>query len=207
MLAERIRIARDFHDTVAQSLSAVISQLDAADSLSKEQPQKSNQYLLRARDMAANSLVEARRALWRLRSESLNASGIVGALQQIISKTEASTKVRLEVHGSQSSLHPELEETLLRIGQEALNNALQHADAESIRLDLSFEPSFVHLKIEDDGSGYDIPSIRLEKSGHYGLKGMQERAERLNGSLEVISQPGNGTTVSVSIPLHQKPPR
>jgi signal transduction histidine kinase len=174
--------------------------LDAADSIFQKQPEKSKHYFLRARELAAGSLEEARQTLWHLRNEPPNSPGIVASLQQLVAKTESTAQLKFDVHGLQVPLKTEIEENVLRIAQEALNNAMKYSKAEWIRIDLSFERHAVRLKVEDNGSGFIQDPDAFSQTNHFGLKGMQERAAQLGGSLQVQSEPGKGTTVSFSIP-------
>ncbi|RAY12741.1 sensor histidine kinase [Actinomadura craniellae] len=179
--AERRRLAAEIHDTLAQGLTGIITQLQAADD---------SEHVRRATALARESLREARRSVQDLAPTHLEHDTLPAALEKI-----AGGRAHLTVTGAVEPLHGELEATLLRIAQEALANATRHAHAHRIGVTLSYMDDEVTLDIRDDGRGFTRPS-----SG-FGLTAMRERAERVAGTLEIESEPGGGTAVSARVPL------
>ncbi|NEA24889.1 sensor histidine kinase [Actinomadura bangladeshensis] len=178
---ERRRLAAEIHDTIAQGLTGIITQLQAAED---------SEHVRRATDLARESLREARRSVRALAPTHLEDDTLPEALKKI-----TGDGVDLTVTGTVEPLHGELEATLLRIAQEALANATRHAHADRIGVTLSYMDDEVTLDVRDDGRGFTGPSAG------FGLIGMRERAERVAGSLEVESEPGRGTAVSARVPL------
>ncbi|HEX7360646.1 MAG TPA: two-component regulator propeller domain-containing protein [Bryobacteraceae bacterium] len=202
VLAERNRIAREIHDTLAQGFIGVSVHLEVAASILPATAQKAREQLETARELVRDSIAEARRSIWQLRSapaaeESL-ASRLSGFIQQAAAK--ASSKLEFRVSGTHRPLPPKIERELLKIGEEAVVNAIRHADAKSIKVDLIFEPKRVKMTIADDGRGFagndSVPD------GHFGLQGMRERAEQIDAELLVTSAPGEGTHISVEAAIH-----
>ncbi|MFI6520912.1 sensor histidine kinase [Spirillospora sp. NPDC050679] len=178
---ERRRLAAEIHDTIAQGLTGIITQLQAAEE---------NEHVRRATDLARESLREARRSVRDLAPTHLEHDTLPTALKKI-----TDGRAHLTVTGTAEPLHDELEAALLRIAQEALANAARHAHAERVGVTLSYMDDEVTLDIRDDGRGFDRPS------GGFGLTAMRERAERVAGTLEIESEPGRGTAVSARVPL------
>ena len=112
-----------------------------------------------------------------------------------------SAAVEVQITGSHPNLPEDVEQNVLRIAQEAVTNALKHATARTVWVDLYLDPQTLQLAIRDDGRGFDPSGVFVLLGGHFGLLGMRERAERLGGNLEVSSEPGAGTEVRVSVPL------
>jgi ligand-binding sensor domain-containing protein/signal transduction histidine kinase len=217
VLRERGRIAREIHDTLAQGFVGVSVQLELVARLlagSREAAPKSTmepvvEQLDQARALVRASLAEARTSIWDLRS------GAVGAPDQSIDQPEdlpsrlrrsctriaggSSTKVYLQVKGTYRPVSPRIEEELLRIGQEAVANAVRHAAASRIDVQLIYEAVRVSLRVEDDGRGFTPGTDGPE--GHYGIRGMQERAVEIDAALSLESTVGEGTRVSVEAPL------
>ncbi|MDX2008151.1 MAG: sensor histidine kinase [Meiothermus sp.] len=197
VLEERQRLAREIHDTLAQDFASVVVQLEAAEAAqSAEQPHM--RYLEQARAVARDGLSEARRMVWALRPEILENSSLGSALERFLKRwgEENHVKASLTLTGDPSLLSPELEVGLLRITQEALSNVRKHARARQVNVTLSYLDDMVLLDIQDDGLGLQPPS-----SGSFGLRSMRERIEALGGSFALESEPGQGTTVAVGLPL------
>jgi signal transduction histidine kinase len=153
--------------------------------------------------MARHSLTEARRSVMDLRASMLEGQNLGAALQAGAKAWTAGTGVETEVAvaGPENPLPDEVEHNLLRIGQEAVTNALKHAAASKIRIQLTREARSVSLRIEDNGRGFDQRDAFSPLTGHFGVLGMRERAERLGGSMRLTSSPGEGTAVEVTAPL------
>lgn len=200
ILKERTRMARDIHDTLAQGFTGVIVQMEAAEEALLDDDQKhAVGHVRRARDLARNSLGEARRSVHALRPQVLENSAFVDALQAIVKNTAAGTALRTEfrITGEPRALSPAVEENLLHIGQEALTNALRHAHATRFDTRISFDSEAVYLELRDNGDGFDVDGIN---GGGIGLIGMKERADQIGATVKVTSEPGKGTKITAVSP-------
>lgn len=200
VVAERNRMARDIHDTLAQGFTGVIVQLEAAsDARSRGLANEADHHVERARELARESLSEARRSVRALRPKELEDKELSEALEAMIRKMTAGTPVAAEFSliGDPSKLPPAWEENLMRIVQEVLTNALRHARAERFRAQLEFEAEKVHLLLEDDGRGFDP----ARKHDGLGLLGIGERVAAMAGTMKLRTHPGAGMNVSIVLPL------
>ena len=200
VVAERNRMARDIHDTLAQGFTGVILQLEAAEEATSQRlGAKAGEHLRRASELAREGLREARRSVWALRPQTLEEKDLCEALRGLIQKLTAGTPVRAEfiVQGQSRELPLEWEENLLRIGQEVLTNALRHAQASQFNAQLAFDDGEVRLNLRDNGSGFD-PASRHDG---FGLQGMRERVEGMGGRLSIQSAKGEGTAISIVLPI------
>ncbi|MFE3515591.1 sensor histidine kinase [Streptomyces sp. NPDC059166] len=199
---ERRRLAAEIHDTLAQGLTGIIAQLQAA--VSAADAVQSREHLDQAAGLARHSLGEARRSVHDLVPAALVEDGLPEALDKAVTEWARRTGVRAEfiVTGTVEPLHDEVGATLLRIAGEALANAARHADAERAGVTLSYMGDEITLDIRDDGRGFD-PAAQPTRTGGggFGLVGMRARAERIAGTVEVESEPGTGTAVSARVPL------
>lgn len=201
---ERNRIARDIHDTLAQGFTGIIVQLEAAEDASRRGlGGEAEQHLITARNLARESLSEARRSVQALRPRSLEAGGITHALRALFGTLTEGTALlsEFQVLGGPRTLPPEWEENLFRIAQECLTNVLRHARASRFVATISFAPDEVWLQFADDGRGFDPAA----KSEGYGLLGMRERVGAMGGRMEVRSTAGHGTTLWIHLPLAMLP--
>ena len=201
VLAERNRISRDIHDTLSQNLAGIALQLDAVHMYLPDVQSDLRERLDEACNLTRYSLAEARRAIADLRSDELECPELAAALPEIAQRLAAALQTRIEVIGAPRKLNPAMERNLLRIFQEALTNTVKHADARRIEVQLNFAPHSLALRVSDDGRGFDPESLNPAGSGHYGLIGMRERAERIGGHLTLNSRPGEGTELLVEVPL------
>jgi signal transduction histidine kinase/FixJ family two-component response regulator len=195
LLEERTRMARDIHDTLAQGFTGVIIQLDTSvEALRDEEPEEAAKHIGRARELARESLTEARRSVHALRPQALEKATFADALRAIITNTTAGTSLRsdFQLKGEPRELRPAVEENLLHIGQEALSNALKHACATKFRARLSFDSDAVRLELRDNGRGFVVDCAN---GGGIGLIGMRERAEQIGATLAVTSKPARGTKI------------
>ena len=195
ILKERTRMARDIHDTLAQGFTGVIVQMEAAEeALLEEDSEHAIGHVHRARELARESLREARRSVHALRPQALEKAPFADALEAIIKNTAAGTALRTEfrITGKPRELAPLVEENLLHIGQEALTNSLKHAHATKFQAQLSFNPDAVYLELQDNGDGFNVGN---SNGGGFGLIGMKERAEQIGATVEVSSKPGAGTSI------------
>ncbi|MFI9326622.1 sensor histidine kinase [Kitasatospora sp. NPDC052868] len=199
---ERRRLAAEIHDTIAQGLAGIVTQLQAAADSST--PATARDHVGRAAALARQSLGEARRSVQDLGPAPLQHEALPEALRTIVAAWSESTGVRADftVTGPVEPLHHEIEAALLRIAQEALANAGRHAHATRVGVTLSYFDEEVNLDVRDDGRGFDPlhPPARGAHGG-FGLDGMRARAERVAGAVEVESEPGTGTAVSARVPL------
>ena len=198
VLEERARMARDVHDTLAQGFTGIILNLEAAEEACVDLPKEARDRIARARDVARSSLEEARRSVLALSSSSPVRGDLADSIREFVARYSSSTKTRVNfsVQGIPRHLDPAVKVNLLRIAQQATDNALKHSRASAIRIELAFDETTVQLTITDDGQGFD-----LKKAGRSsGLTSMRERAKEIGGKCELKSQPGKGTRVSVKIP-------
>jgi signal transduction histidine kinase len=201
VLADRGRIARDLHDTLAQSVVGISAQLQAIKALLKSAPAAAGEHLDLAVEMVRHTLVEVRRSVWDIRSQALEKADLASALSETAKQLSAAAPIRFQVTGTPRPIPKAIENHLLHIGQEALSNAIKHADATSIEVDLTFEVLRVVLGVKDDGHGFDSQRPFGEQEGHFGLIGMRERVKKLGGQLSIRSAPGRGTEVVAAVPV------
>ncbi len=202
VLEERNRIARELHDTLEQELAGITMQLDLAADCFQQAPGVAQHALETARDMSRHSMVEARRSVWDLRCQLLENGDLVSALTQIVEPLvpREQTKADFKIQGSPIRLPAPVEMNLLRIGQEAVANAVKHGRARHVSIELRFAPASVCLRVSDDGDGF--PAGQPSPTGHFGLLDMRERAQSMGSHLRVESEPGQGTCIAVEVPLH-----
>jgi signal transduction histidine kinase len=196
---ERNRLARELHDTLAHSLSAVTVQLEAVQSLWEVNSAEARRILEQALRATRTGLTEARRALQALRASPLEDLGLALAIRDLAKSVaaRANLELDLEVGDHLENLSLEVEQCIFRVAQEALTNVARHADARSLRVALKRENGLLTLTVADDGRGFD--SVAVE-GARYGLKGLRERAEIFGGRLEVGSQLEHGTKVKLVLP-------
>lgn len=201
VLEERNRIARELHDNLEQELAGITMQLDLASDCFQQAPRIARQALEAARDMSRHSMVEARRSVWDLRCQLLEDGDLVSAIAQIVEPLikRDGVKVDVKIQGAPVRLPGQIEMNLLRIGQEAVANAVRHGSARQIEIQLHYASASVTLTVTDDGSGFS--ANQSPPSGHFGLLDMSERAQSMGSHLQVESQPGHGTRVEVNIPV------
>ncbi|WP_435973323.1 sensor histidine kinase [Streptomyces sp. Qhu_M48] len=207
-LAERERLAREIHDTLAQGLSSIQLLLRAAErTLPPGSPAVG--HIERARQAAQDNLAEARRFVRALSPPDLEHGSLAAALERLCEPGAGSgpyspgggPRVRFSVSGTPVELPTPYEVALLRIAQSALANTVRHAAASRAEITLSFMDASVTLDVVDDGAGFEPGSVRPSSDGGFGLPAMRSRAESLGGTFTVESAPGQGTAVAVSLPL------
>jgi len=203
VLAERNRIAREIHDNLAQDILGISVQLELVARLMPAAAETAKGHLDRARMLVRNSMTEARRYVWDLRSQELQKKDLPAALRDTTKRLTAQSNIEtvVEVAGLTRPLPVEVESNLLRIGQEAINNAVKHARANRIEVGLNFDTHNVRLSVRDNGRGFDQSEQIAD--GHFGLLGMRERAEQLGGVLSIDSAPERGTQIAVEVPLNE----
>ena len=202
---ERQRMAREIHDTLAQGLTGIVTQLQAAEQAARA-PDRSR-HLHAAMQLARDSLTEARRSVHELRPQPLETARLGEALTEVAERWSALNGVPAPVTttGEPRPLPPDVEVTLLRTAQEALANVAKHAGATRVGLTLSFMDDDVALDVRDDGAGFDPAGLRTTAEGGFGLTAMRQRVEGLAGMLEIESEPGAGTAISACIPAVAEP--
>jgi len=199
VLEERNRLARELHDSVTQSLYSVTLFAEAARRQSESgEWERVTDYLGQLGETSQQALKEMRLLVYELLPLDLENEGLIGALQQRLDAVEgrAGVEARLIVEG-EISLRPDLEACLYRVALEALNNSLKHAAATKITVRVAADSERVSLSIEDDGKGFDQQA--LPDRGGMGLTSMLERTNEVGGTLEILSEPGKGTTVRVTV--------
>jgi signal transduction histidine kinase len=202
VLDERQRLAGEIHDVLAQGLTGIVTQLEAADAAG-DRPADRHRHLDQAKQLARDSLTEARRSVQALSPRPLAAAALPAALAEVVDAWSNINGVTAELitTGTAQPLLPEIETTLLRTAQEALANVAKHADASRVALTLSYMEDLVSLDVRDDGTGFDPSVPRTERyEGGFGLAAMRERVLRIAGTLEVESEPGGGTAISACVP-------
>ncbi|MEU8260797.1 sensor histidine kinase [Micromonospora sp. NPDC048999] len=204
VLDERQRMAREIHDTLAQGLTGIITQLEAAEQ-SRDRSADWRRHVDNALALARESLTEARRSVRAVRPEPLETARLPDVLAELTERWSALNGVRGEMSttGDPCPLHPEVEVTLLRAAQEALANVARHAEASRVGLTLSYMADVVTLDVRDDGVGFDVAAqsgTPQRPDGGYGLTAMRQRVARVGGRLAVESELGEGTALSASVP-------
>ncbi|HEY9829396.1 MAG TPA: response regulator [Stenomitos sp.] len=199
ILAERNRIARDIHDTLAQVLTGVVVHMEAAKVVVPEES-KARTHVMQAHNLARDGLAEARRSVWALRPQVLEQGNLSQALESLVHGLTAGTPIKGQctIEETRYPLPSDVEINLLRIAQEAFVNALKHAHANAVQVELTFGSQAVSLCVRDDGRGFN-PELLRGKG--FGLVGMRERIQSLGGQLTIASQPGQGTEVIAVVPL------
>jgi signal transduction histidine kinase len=206
VLDERQRMAREIHDTLAQGLTGIVTQLQAAEQAAAD-PDGWRRHVAAATDLARESLSEARRSVHALRPEPLRTARLGDALAGVADRWSAlhGVAVLVTTTGTARPLRPEAEVALLRTAQEALANVAKHARATRVGLTLSYMEHEVALDVRDDGRGFDPDRIGADRgpdmAGGFGLVAMRQRIEGLSGVLQVESEPGGGTGISACVPL------
>jgi signal transduction histidine kinase len=196
---DRTRIARELHDTLEQELTGIAVQLDAVSDRLPESPPAAASALATARALLRHTRTEARRSVWDLRAALLDEGDLAAALRATARHLDGGPEIRVEILGEPRRLAGAVENNLLRIGTEAMTNAVKHARARRIDVRLEFAAAEVALEVRDDGCGFDASRSTTLAAGHFGWLGIRERAERIGGTLEVGSAPGAGTRVAVRV--------
>ena len=203
ILGERMRLSRELHDTLLQSLVGVALQFDAVATDVESSSVTTKKQFLRMRKQVEEYIREARQSIWDLRSPRLERRDLVAALRDVGQHaTEGhSITFALDVAGEPRRCSQKVEEQLLRIGQEAVTNAVRHARATRIQMELHYDEGSVSLRVIDNGCGFDHREVVNDDPQHYGLMSMRERAEEVGGQLEVMSEAMRGTQISAVVPL------
>jgi signal transduction histidine kinase len=201
VLVERTRIAREIHDNLAQELLGISVQLEVVARTMPPGAEVAKSHLDRVRLLIRHGIAEARRYVWDLRSQALDNSDLPTALKETAQRltAERNVEAQVQVGGVFRQLPRPVEDNLLRIAQEAINNALAHANPEHVVVNLTFDINRVQLSVRDDGRGFD-PAV-VNQNGHFGLVGMRERAQRIGGTFKIVSSAETGTEVLIEVPI------
>jgi len=204
-VAERTRIARDLHDTLLQSFHGLLLRFQTAFNLLPDRPAESKQVLASAIDQAAEAITEGRDAVQGLRTSATETNDLVDSLralgEDLANENGNGASLHIEVQGTPRALHPIVRDEVFRISGEALRNAFRHAAAKQIEVELRYDERQLRVRVRDDGKGIDPEVLRAEgREGHFGLRGMRERARLAGGKLTVWSGLDAGTEVELNIP-------
>lgn len=212
VLAERERLAREIHDTLAQGLSSIQLLLRAAERALPQRPGTALGHVRQARTAAVDNLAEARRFVRALSPPDLEAGSLPAALERLCATTARTSglAVHCQVSGAPTALPTPHEVALLRIAQSALANTVAHAAADRVELTLSYMDTEVALDVVDDGAGFvpaevPAPGSAAASGTGFGLAAMRARARALQGTLAVESTPGEGTAIAVTLPCPAAP--
>jgi len=202
VLGERVRVSREIHDTLLQSLVGVALQLDAL-SEGAEPKGFMKEALARTRREVEEYIRETRQSIWKLRSPKLERGDLAAALRQTGERATSGTPVQftLTTTGHAQDVETDLEQQLLRIGEQAVLNSVRHANASQVHLKLHYADDAVSLRVSDNGRGFDAADVAEHQGEHYGLIGMKERTQQAGGKLSITTHPGGGTAVEVVIPV------
>jgi len=205
---ERKRVARELHDEFAQTLTALIMSLEAAEAAIPPDLDAVRQHLMRTKKLTAQTLNETRQLIVELRPTLLDDLGLLPAIRWYARLVLEPRHIRTQIHvrGEQRRLKPELETVLFRIAQESLSNVARHAGATKAEISLLYKPDEILLEVADNGQGFDA-SVVLDPDDptrSLGIRGIQERVFLAGGKLDIDSGPGKGTTIRVVIPAAMK---
>jgi signal transduction histidine kinase/ligand-binding sensor domain-containing protein len=205
-VGERTRIARELHDTLLQSFHALLLRLQTASYLLSERPEEAKQTLDSTIAQAANAITEGRDAVQGLRASTVERNELALAIRTLGDGLTGGTGAsqppafHVAVEGQARDLHPIVRDEIYRIAAEALRNAFRHARAGRVEVEIRYGDAEFRLRVRDDGQGID-PKVLADQGveGHYGLRGMPERAALIGGKLAVWSEPGAGTEVELCL--------
>jgi signal transduction histidine kinase/ligand-binding sensor domain-containing protein len=205
---ERLRVARELHDTMLQSFQAALIQMQAAYNIFGRRPEKAGESLEKAINTAAGAIAEGRGAIQDLRLHAAGGGDLVQLIttagQELARSEEASGNppvLGVTVEGARRDVAPLIQDEVYRIARELLRNAFHHAEAGRIEVEIRYDSRQLRLHVRDDGKGIDSEVLRAGgRSGHYGLPGMRERANRFGGKLDFWSEAGAGTEAVLTVP-------
>ncbi|MDA8329904.1 MAG: sensor histidine kinase, partial [Candidatus Dormibacteraeota bacterium] len=198
---ERNRLAREIHDTLAQGLTGIIVQLQAAEAWLGREPSRAREAVDHATDLARESLQEARRSVWDLRPEGLERAGLAGAVRDELARLgeRTGTKTSVRIRGLKGIKLPAgVEVAVFRVIQEAVANSLHHGSPNCVQVEMVRAEHSLRVTVSDDGAGFEPSGPR--RAGSFGITSMRERATACGGTLELDSRPGEGTKVVLQVP-------
>jgi signal transduction histidine kinase len=205
-VSERTRIARELHDTLLQSLHGLLLRFQTALYLLPDRPTEAKEALAGAIDRAAKAITEGRDAVQGLRSSTIEENNLALAISALGAELAADGSgigpaFHVAVEGETQELHPILRDEVYKIAAEALRNAFRHAQAGRVEVEIRYDTEQLRLRVRDDGKGIDAEVLANQgREGHYGLRGMPERAALIGGKLAVWSEVGAGTEVELRLP-------
>lgn len=207
MLDERNRIAREIHDTLAQTFMGILLELRVALRIAPERPEEAWRLVAHVAELSEQGAAEARRSVWALQPDEADHADVQARLGEAVDRARSGSAadITLQVGGRARRVPPDVGQSLLRIAEEAIANALRHGNAQLVLVGLEFSASEVRLRVQDDGCGFD-PEQQAD-SGGFGLIGMAQRAARLGGRLTIAGRPGRGTEILVAVPAGPVPAR
>jgi signal transduction histidine kinase/ligand-binding sensor domain-containing protein len=200
---ERTRIARELHDTLLQSFQGTLLHFQTGINLLPEHSGEAQKRLQKAMDLAAEAIDEGREAIQGLRSSVVETNELAAAIRTLGEELAASDSVAFSVQqeGTSRNLHPIVRDEVYRIVGEAMRNAFHHAEAKQIEAEIRYDDQGLRVRARDDGKGIDPKLLRSEeREGHFGLRGMEERAKLIGGKLAVWSERNVGTEVELTVP-------
>jgi len=204
---ERTRIARELHDTLLQSFNGLLLRFQSAANMLPARPEEAKKRMESAIEQASTAITEGRDAVHELRSGALSTLDLGQALSSLAnellsgSPQEKSPKLHIEVEGKPKSLNPLVRDELYKAGAEALRNAIRHANAQQIEVEIRYDEQNLRLRIRDDGRGIDPDMLGQDhRTGHWGLRGIRERAKLVGGLCEIWSQRDGGTEIELNVP-------
>jgi signal transduction histidine kinase len=203
-MAERTRIAQDLHDTLLQGFAGVALQLKTAELALPDRPDVAADTLVRVQRLTRESLMEARERVWEMHGTELQGRDLPDALQASARDRTAGTGIEVAVitTGERRPLDHRIEDAAFRIAREAVANAVQHADARRIEIHVAFAATALRVEVRDDGRGMTTEQLdKARLTGHFGLSGIRDRAERAGGHCDVLAPPDGGTVVVLELPL------
>lgn len=203
---ERKRIAREIHDGLAQSMANVVLRTEITQRMLNRQEYESvKEELHDLKAQVRGGLEEVRKIIFNLRPMALDDLGLIPTLRKFVQDFEDKTKIRtmFELHGREARLPSGMEVAVYRLVQEAFSNVYKHANASYVSLEVTFQAKMVKITVQDNGDGFDVGIVeaKMSKGVNFGMIGMQERVELLEGRLDIDSQKGEGTKISILIPI------
>lgn len=203
---ERKRIAREIHDGLAQTLANVVLRTEISERmLTKGHHEEVKGELVELKEQLRGGLEEVRKIIFNLRPMTLDDLGLIPTLRKFVQDFEERTRIHatIELIGRETRLPSGMEVAVFRLVQETFSNVLKHAHASHIALELTFQAKMVKISVKDNGDGFDVglTETKIAKGNHFGLVGMRERVELLEGRMDIESSPNAGTRVSMVIPI------
>ena len=203
-VGERTRVARDLHDTLLQSFHGLLLRFGIVDRLLPGRAEEAKKELQRAMEMASAAITEGRDAVQGLRDSTIETNDLVAAIKTIgeeLAGQQSSARFAVQVEGASRELRPLLRDEVYRIAAESLRNAFRHANARRVEVEIRYGDKQFRLRVVDNGKGISPTVLSGDgPEGHYGLRGMRERAQLVGGKLAVWSELGAGTEVELTIP-------
>jgi signal transduction histidine kinase len=201
---ERRRLSREFHDSLLQHLTGAALHVGTLRTALVSSPERAHQLLSDLSSMLRHCHNEARQCIWDLRTDTPANQNLAEALRDWLRMRSAQlgrAELTLKVEGALPKVSQDTALQIMRVAQEAVNNALAHSGADNIDVTLSMKDTQLELRVRDDGTGFDVSRALGTAAGHYGLTSQQERARKLGAALQVESRPGSGTQLQLALPF------